>query len=140
MAGRLQPDLLASAPPTCPTWSFYVEAKQYQGTSKRAYIVNGVKQLWDTVATFRGTDHELREAFYVVFRVGAGPRYTFPADVHAEGVTLYPILIDIAPNDTIGSRQKYAAEQIEADELLPRRVRAGRGGAPLRARKKAPKP
>ena len=115
LMGHLQPDLHD------PHSAFYVEAKQYGGASPKTYVVKGARQVWDTVGALRGTPYELHEAHYVVFRRG-GPRVSFrDREVRAEGLVLYPVLIDIAPISETGSRQKQQPVEITGDDLAPKR-------------------
>ena len=72
LVGQLVSDLLS--PGT--RFSFYVEAKQY-AANKRSYLHQGARQVWDMLGQLRGTPFEVREAFYVVFRL-SGPRYDLP--------------------------------------------------------------
>ena len=112
MIGRLSPDIVAP--------DLYVEAKQF--ADRAAALKNiryGAKQVWDTFNRLRGTPHEVREAYLVVFR-RAGPSVVFEAEqVHAGGATLHAILIDVAPNSASGSRQKEKPVTITAADLLP---------------------
>lgn len=102
MIGRLEPDVFDGSS----TSTFYVEAKQYKNAQKaRATVRDGAAQVWDTLIEMRGTPYEVREAFLLVFRVG-GPRYVFPDPIRSEGVTLIPLLVDIAPVQSKGSRAK----------------------------------
>jgi hypothetical protein len=114
MTGGLQPDLLGPLP----RWTFYAEAKQYKDRAARGYLIKGMHQVWDTLGRLRGTPYEVHEAFYVIFR-RAGPRFVFPDELRAEGVTVYPFLIDIAEGGTSGSRQKEQPVSLAAAELLP---------------------
>jgi hypothetical protein len=113
--GRFEPDLLQVA---MPHWSFYVEAKQYEDLNPRAYLIRGMYQVWDTLGEIRGTPFEVREGFYVVFRRG-GPRVTLPDELRVDGVTVYPLLVDIAPAAMSGSRQRHQPVELTVDELCP---------------------
>jgi hypothetical protein len=81
-------------------------------------------QLNGTVTTLRGTPYVVREAFYVVFRQ-SGPRYVLPDSIAGDGVTIFPILIDIAPSALSGSRERYAPRVISAEELGAARTGVG---------------
>jgi hypothetical protein len=101
MVGRLQPDLL-DAPPFQP--SFYVEAKQYaDAAGARTAIADGPRQIWSTAHRLRAR-FDLQEAFLVVFRRG-GPLLRFAGPATAQGLTLRPVLVDLAPGGQSGSRQ-----------------------------------
>lgn len=114
LLGRLEPDLLDRTS----RWTFYVEAKQYAGSSGRQTIVRGLRQLWDTLSPLQGYPYRVHEAFYVVFRRG-GPRYVLPERLESEGVVVYPVLVDIAPGTESGSRQKKQPIRIDEADLLP---------------------
>jgi hypothetical protein len=115
MAGPLQPDLVDMTGRT----RLYVEAKQYKNTDGRSTIRKGAQQAWDTVHALRGTQLEVHEAFLLVFR-RAGPLYLLPQSVPSQvGITLYPILVDIAESRDIGSRQRAQPVEISPTEFLP---------------------
>lgn len=114
MLGPLQPDLFDAHS----KWSFYVEAKQYRDSSPRTKLVRGMHQVWDTLGQQRGTPYEVREAFYLIFRLG-GPRVVMPNEVRSEGSTVYPVLIDIADAKAMGSRQKEQPIVIASQDLIP---------------------
>lgn len=115
LTGRLEPDLLD---PTAP-WTLYVEAKQYASSGgARRTIVHGMRQVWDTLSRLQGHPNRVREAFYVVFRRG-GPRYVLPEELRSEGVTVYPVLVDIAEARESGSQQRNQPILIDAADLLP---------------------
>jgi hypothetical protein len=42
-----------------------------------------------------------------------------PQELRAEGLVVFPVLIDIAPLSQTGSRQKEKPQEIPAAELLP---------------------
>jgi hypothetical protein len=58
------------------------------------------------VGRLRTDAYPVHEAFCVVFRRG-GPRYELPEAVQAEGYRVYSTLIDIAPPNESGARQKH---------------------------------
>ena len=76
------------------------------------------RQVWDTLANLRGSHYEVREAFFLIFR-RSGPLYILPEQVPGEGVTLFPVLVDIAPTSDKGSRQRRKPREITIDELRP---------------------
>lgn len=117
LTGRLEPDVLD--PSLSP--SFYVEAKQYAEPA-RDRLLRGVWQAHETLANLARTQYEVREGFYIVFRLG-GPRYSFPERIAGEGWSLYPVVIDLAPN--VGSRGGRQALGFTVDELQPRPVYEG---------------
>jgi hypothetical protein len=111
LAGGLQPDLLD------PLASFYVEAKQYAGTSARGDIVRSVAQVLDTVGRLRGGPYAVDEAFCVVFRRD-GPYYDLPAVLQTETYRLHLVLVDLAPTTEAGRRQRDRPVQIPAEEFF----------------------
>jgi hypothetical protein len=113
LIGRLEPDLFQSLPED----SFYVEVKQYADAhGARRAVADGPPQVWSTAARLRA-HFELREAFLVVFRRG-GPLLRFPEDpVTAEGLTLRPVLVDVAPGARSGSNQGEVLD-VTAEQLL----------------------
>ena len=112
MTGGLQPDLLdASVRP-----AFYVEAKQYMA-SARAEIVDAVAQVLDTVGRLQGGAYAVEEAFCPVFRRG-GPRYLLPDVLRVEGYRLHLVLVDIAPPEVSGRRQRQKPVEIAASEFI----------------------
>ena len=111
LAGGLQPDLLD------PSASFYVEATQFASSSDRGDIVNGVKQVLDTVGRLRGGPYAVDEAFCVVFRRG-GPHYDLPALLQTETYRLHLLLVDLAPTTEAGRRQRDEPVQIPIDEFF----------------------
>ena len=111
LAGGLEPDLLD------PLASFYVEAKQFGSSSARGDIVNGVKQVLDTVGRLRGGPYAVDEAFCVVFRRG-GPYYDLPAVLQTETYRLHLVLVDLAPTTEAGRRQRDEPVQIPVDEFF----------------------
>jgi hypothetical protein len=116
IVGSLRPDLLDATTP----WTLYVEAKQYSDARiGRQIIIKGIQQIWDTLGRLQSYPHPVREAFYVVFRRG-GARIVLPEEVRAEGTSVYPMLIDIAPANETGSRQRNKAVSIAREELMPR--------------------
>jgi hypothetical protein len=111
LAGGLQPDLLD------PFASFYVEAKQYASSSARGDIVNGVKQVVDTVGRLRGGPYAVDEAFCVVFRRD-GPYYDLPPVLQTATYRLHLVLVDLAPTTEAGRRQRNQPVQFSSDEFL----------------------
>jgi len=112
MISRLSPDIIAP--------DLYIEAKQYgDGASAKKSIRQGANQVWSTFNRLRGTPHEVREAYLVVFR-RKGPCVLFEeASVRVAGATLHVMLVDVAPNTESGSRQKEKPVPIAATDLLP---------------------
>jgi hypothetical protein len=111
LAGGLQPDLLD------PLASFYVEAKQYSGTSARGDIVRSVAQVLDTVGRLRGGPYAVDEAFCVVFRRD-GPFYDLPEVLQTETYRLHLVLVDLAPTTEAGRRERERPVQIPAQEFF----------------------
>jgi hypothetical protein len=111
LAGGLQPDLLD------PLASFYVEAKQFASSSARGDIVNGVRQVLDTVGRLRAGPYAVDEAFCVVFR-REGPYYDLPAVLQTETYRLHLVLVDLAPTTEAGRRQRDKPVQIPVDEFF----------------------
>ena len=112
LVGGLEPDLLD--PSVLP--AFYVEAKQYAG-SARSTIRKAFGQILDTIGRLQSDAYPIHEAFCVVFRRG-GPRYELPEWVQAEGYRVYFTLIDIAPPEESGARQKHLPIRITEKEML----------------------
>jgi hypothetical protein len=113
--GGLEPDVLD--PSFRPT--LYVEAKRYRASRHaRSHIRRGVQQVQDTAARLHGTPYEIHEVFLVVFREG-GPRYVLPEMITGDAWTIYPLLIDIAPSEQTGSRQRERVISIPLDDLAP---------------------
>jgi hypothetical protein len=110
MTGGLQPDLLD------PAARFYVEAKQYD-SSARGDIVSAVAQVMDTVGRLRGSQYDVDEAFCVVFR-RKGPYYDLPNTLHTQSYRLHLVLVDLAPADETGRRQREKPSVIEAAEFF----------------------
>lgn len=113
-AAGLEPDLLD--PST--RFNLYVEAKQYS-QAKKPYIIQGVAQMIDTIGRLHGTPYEVKEGFYVVYRLG-GPRYVLPKVLNIGEWTIYPVLIDIAGSKVSGSRQRNKPVLISEQDLLGR--------------------
>jgi hypothetical protein len=111
LVGGLQPDLLD------PLASFYVEAKQYAGSSARGDIVKSVTQVLDTVGRLRGGPYAVDEAFCVVFR-REGPYYDLPPVLQTETYRLHLILVDLAPTTDTGRPQRDKPIQIRADDFF----------------------
>jgi hypothetical protein len=108
----LEPDLLD--PSLRPV--FYVEAKQYARSDRRA-VVRAVGQILDTVGRLQSDAYPVEEAFCVVFRRG-GARYLLPDSVHADGYRVYLTLVDIAPTEESGRRQRHRPSRISEQELI----------------------
>lgn len=111
LTGGLQPDLLD------PLASFYVEAKQYAGSSARRDIVKSVAQVLDTVGRLRGGPYAVDEAFCVVFR-REGPYYDLPPMLQTETYRLHLVLVDLAPTTEAGRRQRDKPIQLPTDEFF----------------------
>ena len=112
MTAGLQPDLLSKSPSG---W-LYVESKRYSA-SPRPIVIKAVAQVFDTVGRLRGSKFEAHEGFLVVFRLDR-PYCVMPASVPCAGLTLYPILIDIAPSSVSGSKQKRKPVVITLEEIF----------------------
>jgi hypothetical protein len=110
MTGGLQPDLLD------PSARFYVEAKQYK-SSARGDIVTAVAQVMDTVGRLRGGQYEVDEAFCVVFR-RSGPYYDLPVELRTHKYRVHLVLVDVAPADEAGTRQREKPSVIEPAEFF----------------------
>jgi hypothetical protein len=113
LVGPLIPDILGPDAP----FSFYVEAKQYR-RADRKYLLDGMRQVWDTLDSLRGSRFDVAEAFYVIYRLD-GPPYTFPPRVQDGDRVVHIVTVDLAPPDKRGSRatQRYA---FELAELMPK--------------------
>jgi hypothetical protein len=111
---RLRPDLFDSSLPH----TLYVEAKQYsEGKGLRAKLRKACWQIWSTWSELEGQSH-LTEGFLLVFRLG-GPLVTFDTSVRFENRTLYPVLVDLAPNPSRGHAEKIRPIHIGAAEMIP---------------------
>jgi hypothetical protein len=127
---KLRPDLFDSALPH----ALYIEAKQYgEGEIPKRLIKEAAWQVWDTWSEL-DAQHKVKEAFLVVFR-RAGPLLVFEGPARFHGRTMHPILVDIAPTNEKGSRQKNQPVKISIQELLPREED---GGSPARANRSRP--
>jgi hypothetical protein len=113
LLGKVSPDIFHPHP----IFSFYIEAKQYtQGCRK--YLLQGMQQMWDMLSNVLGTDYDIREAFYVIYRRG-GPRYHFPSCVpDKDRGVVHIIFIDIAaPNERGSNAPRTIAFKVE--DLVP---------------------
>ncbi|QRO00718.1 hypothetical protein JRI60_17630 [Archangium violaceum] len=106
----LRPDVLGER--------LYVEAKQYSDSNPRKYLVRGIHQMNETMGRLWGSNCQVREAFYVVFRLGGG-LVQMPSAVRREDWTIYPRVIDLAPADVSGSRAQQSIG-ITEEELRAR--------------------
>jgi hypothetical protein len=112
-SGGLKPDLLDTRTP----WTFYLESKQYgDAAGARKAVRGGAKQVWDTALHLKSLG--VTEVFWLVFRRG-GPLCLVPEELRAEGLVVFPILIDIAPTAESGSRQKEKPISFTATDLAP---------------------
>lgn len=117
-SGGLRPDLLDTATP----WTFYLESKQYgDAAGARKAVRDGAKQIWDTAGHLKSLG--VTEVFWLVFRRG-GPRCILPDELRAEGLVVFPILIDIAEVKKSGSKQKEQPLEFKAEDLAPLAVGA----------------
>jgi len=112
LVGHLSPDLLGPGAP----FSFYVEAKQYKAGSP-GYLLQGLHQVWDMLDHLRGSKFDVKEAFYVVFRLG-GPRYVFEPRVQHQDRIVHILMIDLAPTAQRGSNAPVT-RSFTAAELGP---------------------
>jgi hypothetical protein len=111
----LRPDLFDSTL----SHALYVEAKQYTDRRMPEMLVKKAAwQVWDTWNEL-DAQHKVVEAFLIVFR-RSGPLLVFEGPARFHGRTLHPILVDIAPTSSKGSRQKDQPVQIATRDLLPR--------------------
>lgn len=107
----LRPDILGAS------GGLYVECKQYGvNDATPSNVRKWAHQVWSTLGRLRGTRFDVHEVFLVVFR-RAGRRVALPDSVRFEGVTLYPRLVDVAPE--AGSSEKAAAVVITEADLGP---------------------
>ena len=114
--GRLEPDIVGLS--RSGRWMPYIEVKQYKDKRGKGIIQAGARQVWDTAGRLNSLG--IREAFLLVFRRD-GPRYCLPSVVHGDNIRLYPLLIDIAPTEQSGSRQRMTPIDIAAEELAPKK-------------------
>ncbi len=120
--GGLEPDLLD--PSVLP--AFYVEAKQYSSSARDA-IRKAYGQVLDTVGRLQSDAYPIAEAFCVVFRL-AGPRYVLPEFVQGEHYRVYFTLVDIAPTEESGARQRHTPIEITATEMLDQHLQHANTG------------
>jgi hypothetical protein len=71
----------------------------------------------DTVGRLRGSEYEVEEAFCVIFR-RKGPYYDLPSELRTHRYRLHLVLVDLAPADETGRRQKDKPVVIEAAEFF----------------------
>lgn len=112
LAGCIVPDILDANS----RFSFYVEAKQYTKGCP-AYLLQGMKQVWDMLDHLSRTSFDVREAFFVVYR-RSGPRYSFPPRVQHRDRVVHVLVIDIAPTSERGSSAPVT-RTFEVSELIP---------------------
>jgi hypothetical protein len=113
LMGRVSPDILHPHS----TFSFYIEAKQYT-KGCRKYLLQGMQQVWDMLSNVLGTDYDIREAFYVVYRRG-GPRYRFPPRVpDKDRGSVHIVVVDIAASNERGSNAPRTLE-FKIEDLVP---------------------
>ncbi|MEO7731615.1 MAG: hypothetical protein ABIY55_11625 [Kofleriaceae bacterium] len=112
LLGRILPDILNVATP----FSFYVEAKQYRQGAP-GYLLRGMQQVWDMLDHLRGSGHDVREAFYVIYRRG-GPRYSFPPRVQHRDRVVHIVVVDISATNERGSNAP-ATRTFDVAELVP---------------------
>lgn len=112
LVGQLSPDALGAGAP----FSFYLEAKQYKSGSP-GYLLKGLDQVWDMLDQLRGSKFDVKEAFYVVFRMG-GPRYVFEPRVQHQDRIVHILMIDLAPTAQRGSNAPVT-RSFTAAELAP---------------------
>ncbi|MBK8256488.1 MAG: hypothetical protein IPK82_27945 [Polyangiaceae bacterium] len=108
---KLEPDLFS--PTTNP---LLAEGKAYTKAS-RQMIIDGLGQLFSYMANIDGDPYQLREAYYVVFRLG-GPLYVLPPVMKAGNYRIFSLLIDLGDIDSSGRRQA-TVEPIEEADFLP---------------------
>ena len=121
LLGRILPDILNVTTP----FSFYVEAKQYQQGAP-GYLLRGMQQVWDMLDHLGGSGHDVREAFYVIYR-RSGPRYSFPSRVQHRERVVHIVVVDIAATDQRGSNAP-PTRTFDVAELVP--GAATPGGSP----------
>jgi hypothetical protein len=79
--------------------------------------MRGFGQMFDTMARLVGTPYAVSEGYYVVYR-RSGPRYVLPEVIKRGFATIYPVVIDIAPAESSGSRQKRKPIIITEEEIV----------------------
>lgn len=118
LVGRTQPDLLGAEL----GFSFYIEAKQYS-SGHPGYLLNGMQQIWDMLDNLHGTKLAVREAFYVIYRLG-GPRYAFPPRIQHRDRVVHIIVVDIAEMSARGVHAPHT-QSFREEQLLPGSALAG---------------
>jgi hypothetical protein len=105
-----------------PSASLYVEAKQYKdGDPIRQRIQRGMYQVYTSVGRLRGDQIDVTEAFLVIFR-RSGALVHLPDEVPASDYVVFPIVIDIAPEELTGSRERAQPIEMTVEELRPAAV------------------
>jgi hypothetical protein len=128
LTGGVRPDAFD------PRRSFYLEAKQYKSKSTaRKAVRDGIRQVWDTAAILKSWG--IREAFFIIFRRG-GPHCALPECRRADGLTVYPVIVSIAPRDEIGSRAKERPIAFSEENLAPVEPKTDRARTARRAKTK----
>jgi hypothetical protein len=96
--------------------SLYVEAKWYGKNPKRK-LTKAPWQIWEAWNDLNAL-HEVREAFFLIFRTG-GPLVKAD-DVRHAGISIFPIVVDIARPEESGHGSKEQPVYLDASILLPR--------------------
>ena len=80
------------------------------GDPIRQRIQVAMFQVYATIGRLRGDHIDVTEAFLVVFR-RSGAHAELPEEVPAGDYVVFPMLVDIAPEQKTGSREKAPADQ-----------------------------
>lgn len=107
--GGHEPDVVAGPKKA----GLLVEAKAYVEHCRRD-LIYGIAQLLSYVHALDGTEHAVRRAYYVVFRLD-GPLYGLPDEVEFAGRIVVPVLIDLEPG---GGRRRRTTVPISAESVL----------------------
>jgi hypothetical protein len=115
VGGGLRADIvdLAARP------SFFVEAKRYSDSSDLTptFIARAIAQGLDNAASLYA-ESQPSEAFIVIFRLG-GSRAVLPDEpIVIEGISFYLRLVDIAPAETSGSRNRDNPRTFDIDQVI----------------------
>lgn len=100
--------------------ALYIESKQYgDRTPGLTDIHDWSAQVWNTWHILsQSYSDRIHEGFLLVFRWGTGRQLALPPVVQNGTLTLYPMLVDIAPSGARGSRAEPLV-QISEHDLLP---------------------
>lgn len=94
-----------------------IEAKIYRDNRHRRYLINGISQLHAYMNGLETDLNNVRELYYVVYRLEDGPIYDWPGKIEMNRWTIYPVTIDLGSSDVSGSRQRRV-RPITVEEIV----------------------